>query len=156
LPKRPNYVKLNSPSPFGAITPSNPVNIQVEVVSRGHCTKYSYLCELTKEDLQKISNKIDEGHIGIIHSEIGEGERKKYKNWAEMHLDLKYLSPSRKIVGSITSGGYCYSRNHEGGIGFIDRALLTDNYLNTFGGYLLIRKTNSPHYYLAQIKKYYA
>ena len=72
-----------------------------------------------------------------------------------MSLDLKQLSPSRKIIGSVTSGGYRYSRSREGGIGFIDKFLLTEGYLDNFGGYLLIRKTNSPHYYLTQILKYY-
>lgn len=51
LPKRPNYLKLHSPSPFGPIIPSKPVLIELEIVSRGHCTAFSYICELLKEDL---------------------------------------------------------------------------------------------------------
>ena len=58
MPKRPNYIKLNSPYPLGAITPQKPLSILVEIVSRGHATNSSYLCELTKEDLEKTTHRI--------------------------------------------------------------------------------------------------
>jgi hypothetical protein len=37
-----------------------------------------------------------------------------------MEADLTVLKPFRKIIGSVTSGGYLYSRSKEGGIGFIN------------------------------------
>ena len=40
-------------------------------------------------------------------------------------MDLKFVNPSRKIIGFVTSGGYRYSRSREGGIGFIDKTLMT-------------------------------
>jgi hypothetical protein len=43
-PKRPNYLALNSPSPFASIVPEKSMPIELEIVSRGHCTKYAYIC----------------------------------------------------------------------------------------------------------------
>jgi hypothetical protein len=70
-----------------------------------------------------------------------------------MRADLLTLEPSRRIIGSITSGGYRYSRSREGGVGFIDQSLVSEAYLDNFSCYLLVRKPNSAHYMLAQIVK---
>jgi hypothetical protein len=66
-----------------------------------------------------------------------------------MSEDLKAVTSKRKIVGKITSGGFLFSRSHEGGIGYVNQDLLSVNYLTALGGYFLIRKVSSPHYMLA-------
>lgn len=43
--------------------------------------KFSYICELSRSDLEKVIEKIDSGHIGIVASEEGQGDRKKYKQY---------------------------------------------------------------------------
>lgn len=66
-----------------------------------------------------------------------------------MNEDLKGVTTKRRVVGKITSGGFLFSRSHEGGIGYVNQDLLSADYLVALGGYFLIRKVSSPHYMLA-------
>lgn len=66
-----------------------------------------------------------------------------------MNEDLKGVTTKRRVVGKITSGGFLFSRSHEGGIGYVNQDLLSADYLTALGGYFLIRKVSSPHYMLA-------
>lgn len=59
------------------------------------------------------------------------------------------INASRKIIGSVTSGGYRYSRSREGGIGFVNESEMSEGYFNKFNNYVLLRKVSSPHYMLA-------
>lgn len=66
-----------------------------------------------------------------------------------MNEDLKGVTTKRRVVGKVTSGGFLFSRSHEGGIGYVNQDLLSADYLAALGGYFLIRKVSSPHYMLA-------
>jgi hypothetical protein len=129
--------------------------ISVEMVSRGRCFESSYICELKEEDLQVINTSLSNNHIGIVSSEpcCLQKLAQSYKTIDELINCLSSITAGRRIVGSITSGGYLYSKSGEGGIGYIQTSLLSDDYLSKYLRYVLIRKTTSPHYYLAQITK---
>ena len=43
--------------------------------------KFSYICELSSSDLEKVIDKIDSGYVGIVATEEGQGQRKKYKQY---------------------------------------------------------------------------
>jgi len=111
---------MNSPFPFGPKIPEKPISVELNLVGRGSCVKFSYICELSQSDLEKVVEKLDSGSIGIAAMEEGQGERKKYKEFSQMKEDLAGLKPSRKIIGAITSGGYRYGKSREGGVGFVD------------------------------------
>ena len=73
LPKRPNYLQLNSPHPFGPRIPEKPLSVELNIVSRGRWMKFAYICELSSSDLEKVIDKMDSGYVGIVASEEGQG-----------------------------------------------------------------------------------
>ena len=62
---------MNSPFPFGPKIPEKPISVELHLVGRGSCVKFSYICELSQSDLEKVVEKLDSGSIGIVAMEEG-------------------------------------------------------------------------------------
>jgi ribonuclease P/MRP protein subunit POP1 len=142
--KRMNYEKIGSPFPFFSdwsfgLPGSNADLLPVQIKCLRRCPKaLGYLCKAEPGDLNSLTDPYKEP--------LHEVKKPNSKTVIGDLDELKKITPSREIIGFVTSGRFSFSRNRGFGIGYISK-----HHESQLGRKILFRNPSSSFYHLCSL-----